>query len=354
VPNPKYNILNCGPKIKDLRFSFYSDNNAMIAAAATSATNVTQDYTLQYRSALLSHKNYKTLIRPSYTLEHLEMNHDAIYNGSPNPVAKADVRIALALAMNKATILASALSITPKVAANYVGYSVLINTPTFKQPFVDPTVNGQWDPLANKGKGAYVKTGTAAAIADAKKLLSRAGYGSGIKLDFQTTTRPATRLAEQAAICQQWSTEINVTCNSLQTPAGKLFTTWDQGGTLDHGMFQVALFALSGGADPEGYRANVTSPFCDRCKTIHSAINANNSAIKDKVIDTAMNNADYTTSNKTRQKWYNVWQAEFVKQAHWIVLYYRPVLATTDGHVKNVTDTDNSEGPEWNSYAWHL
>jgi ABC-type transport system substrate-binding protein len=354
TPNPKYNILNCGPHIKDLRFSFYADNNAMIAAAATSATNVTQNYTLQYRAALLSHHNYKTIIRPSYTLEHMQLNHDATYNGSPNPLSSANVRIALALGLNKAIVLASALGITPKIALTYVGYSPLINTPSFKQPFVDPAVNGQWDPLANHGKGAYVKTGTASAIADAKKLLAKAGYATGFKVDFQTTTRPATRLAEQAAICQQWTTQLNVTCNSLQTPASTLFTTWDQNGTLAHGKFQVGLFALSGGADPEGYRANMTSPFCDRCKTVHSAINVNYAAIKDKVIDTSMNNADYTTSNKVRQHWYSIWQAEFVKQAHWIVLYYRPVITTTDGHVKNVTEIDNSQGPEWDSFAWHL
>jgi peptide/nickel transport system substrate-binding protein len=351
--NPRYNILNCGAKIKDLRFSFYSDNNAMIAAAAARETDVTQDYTLQYRTALLSHKTYKTIIRPSYTIEHLEFNHDKTYNGNPNPIAKADVRIALTLAMNKAQILASALSVSEAVARQYIGSSLLVGTKTFKQPFFDSAITGQWDPLAKGGKGAYVTTGTAAAISDAKKLLTRAGYASGFTVDFQTTTRPATRLAEQAAICQNW-TAINVKCNSMQTPSGKLFTTWDLGGTLAHGQFQVDLSALLGGPDPEGFRANIGSHFCDRCQTIHSAINANYSAIQDKVIDKALNNGDFTLSNRTRQQWYNVLQTEMVKQAHWAILYYRPVFATTDGHVKNVSITDNAQGPEWNSWAWSL
>lgn len=353
VPNPKYNILNCGAQIKSPRFSFYSDNNAMIAAAAAKQTDITQDYTLQYRSALLSHKTYKTLIRPAYTLEHLELNHDAQYNGSANPLANAKARLALALAINKAQVLASALSISVATAKSYVGYSPLIITKGFDQPFADKKVNGQWDPLANHGKGAYVQSGSAAAISDAKKLLSQAGYASGFKVDFQTTTRPATRLAEQAAICQDWSA-IGVQCNALQTPAGKLFATWDEGGTLDHGQFQVALFAYSGGPDPEGYYTNMASNFIDRAKSVHSGVNANNSAIKDKVIDNAYKLGDSSLSKATRQKAYSTMQVEMVKQAHWIVLYYRPVVATTDGHVANVTDTDSSTGPEWNAFAWKL
>jgi ABC-type transport system substrate-binding protein len=353
VPNPKYNILNCGAAIKSPRFAFYSDNNAMIAAAAAKQTDITQDYTLQYRTALLSHKTYKTLIRPAYTLEHLELNHDATYNGSPNPIANAKVRVALALAINKAQVLASALSISESAAKAFVGYSPLIVTKTFKQPFADKAITGQWDPLAAKGKGAYVTSGSAAAVADAKKLLSQAGFGSGFKVDFQTTTRPATRLAEQAAICQNWQA-IGVTCNALQTPAGTLFATWDEGGTLDHGKFQVALFAYSGGPDPEGYYQNMGSAFIDRNKSVHSAVNANDSAVQDKIVDNAYKVGDYATSNSVRQKAYTTMQIEMVKQAHWIVLYYRPVIATTDGVVKNVTDTDSSTGPEWNAYNWKI
>jgi ABC-type transport system substrate-binding protein len=353
VVNPKYNILNCGPAVASPRFAFYSDNNAMIAAAAAKQTDITQDYTLQYRSALLSHKTYKTLIRPAYTLEHLELNHDAQYNGSTNPVANANVRLALSLAINKAQVLASALSISESVAKSYVGYSPLIVTKTFHQPYADSRINGQWDPLANKGKGAYVASGSTAAVNDAKKLLSKAGYGSGFKIDFQTTTRPATRLAEQAAICQNW-TAINVTCNTLQTPASKLFGTWDEGGTLDHGQFQVALFAYSGGPDPEGYYQNMGGSFIDRAKSVHSTINANNSAINDKIINNAYKVGNSTTSNSVRQTAYTAMQVEMVKQAHWITLYYRPVIATTDGHVANVTHTDSSTGPEWNAFAWKI
>src|SRR5947209_2352887 len=278
--NPHYNIMSCGPKVKTLLFSAYTDNTAMIAAAARHETNVTQDYTLASAGQLKSNHAFKTMINPGFVIEHLELNQDRIYNGKPNPLANPKARLALALTVDKTLVLQSALNVSKATAKSVVAYPFLVSTPRFKQPYADTKLTGQWDPIAHK----YVQSGSAKGIADARKLLRAAGYPNGFTVDFQTTTAPTTRVAEQAAICQNW-TRINVACTMLHTPSTKLFGQWDTGGTLDHGQFQVALFALLGGADPDPLKEDFMSRFIDRNQSVHSPINQNYAGIHDRVIN---------------------------------------------------------------------
>jgi peptide/nickel transport system substrate-binding protein len=349
-PRKNYNILNCGGAVQNLIFSFYADTAGEIGAAATRATDVTQDYTLASLAELKSHKTYKTSVQPSFTIEHLELNQDAQYNGKANPLANPKVRDALALAVNKVSVLQSALSVTAKVAKGVEAYSFLVNTPTLKQPFTDKDIKGQWDPISKK----YLESGSALAVKDAKKLLSQAGFGSGFTVDFQTTTRPATRLNEEAAIAQQWRA-IGVTVNQMQTPAGKLFANWDEGGTLDHGAYQVALFAFSGSSpDPDGFKADLETRFVDRRQATHATTNGNYAGVHDKAIDAAFKAGSATLSNKVRQKEYNIVQLHVNQNADWIPLYYRPQLQTTDGRVLNYSTNPNTYGPEWNTFAWKV
>jgi peptide/nickel transport system substrate-binding protein len=347
-PNPHYNIMACGPQIKSLIFSLYTNNEAMIAAAARHETNVTQDYTLANAAQLKSQKAFKTIVKPGFVIEHLELNQDKTYNGNPNPLANTKARQALALGVNKSLVLRSALAVSPATAKSVLGYSFLVATPTFKQPFATK-LNGQWDPIVKK----YVQSGSAQAVKDAKKLLSQAGYPHGFSVDFQTTTAPTTRTAEQAAICQNWM-QIGVSCNMKQTPSSTLFSQWQTNGTLDHGQFQVALFAFLGGADPDPLKEDLMGRFIDRNQSVHTPINQNYSGVHDSTIDNAFTKAAATLNNAVRARYYAIAQTRVNQNADWIILYYRPVIATTDSHIKNVTDVPTQYGPEWNTWAWHL
>jgi peptide/nickel transport system substrate-binding protein len=347
--NPHYNIMSCGPRVKTLTFSAYSDNVAMIAAAARHETDVTQDYTLANARQLTSNHSFKTIIKPGFVIEHLELNQDKTYGGKPNPLASTKARQALALAVNKTEVLQNALDVNAATAKSVVAYSFLVSTRHFKQPYADTKLTGQWDPIAHK----YVQSGSAQAIRDARTLLRQAGYPSGFSVDFQTTTAPTTRGAEQAAICQNWS-QIGVNCNPLHTPSSALFGQWASNGTLDHGQFQVALFAFLGGADPDPLKEDLMGRFIDRNQTVHAPINQNYSGVHDSVIDNAFTTASATLNNAVRARYYAIAQTRVNQNADWIMLYYRPVIATADSHVKNVTDVPTQTGPEWDTWAWHL
>ena len=55
-----------------------------------------------------------------------------------------------------------------------------VNTDQLHQPYADTTISGQWDPMANAGRGAFVnQTGTGKALADANRSLQRGQIAPG-------------------------------------------------------------------------------------------------------------------------------------------------------------------------------
>lgn len=350
-PNPRYTALNCGAAVKNLIFSFYSNPSAEITAAAQHKTDVALDFTLQNVKELNTHKGaYKVFVTPAFFIEHLEFNHDKQYGGKPNPVANTKVRVALALAVNKPEVLQSALGVSHSVAAGLTAYTFLTNTKAFKQPYTDTKLTGQWDPIIKK----YIPSGSAQAVKDAKTLLKQAGYSNGFTVDFDTTTAPTTRLNEMASVCANW-TQLKVNCHTATIPAGTLFGNWDENGTLDHGMFQVALYGLVGNnPDPDGFRGNWGSAYVDRYHTTHSATYGNYAGIQDKVMDRGFKLGGTSLNPKVRQHWYNIVQQEVNQQAHIVPLYYRPTISTCDKKVINCANSPFSVEAMWNTVFWKV
>jgi peptide/nickel transport system substrate-binding protein len=350
---PYYSAANCGAYVAQLIFAFWANKATMIAAAANKQTDLTEDYTPADIPELLKHTDaYKLGNSPSFLFEHLELNHDATYNGKPNPLANAKVRVALALALDKLGLVSSALGISTAAAKGIIAWTPLVNTATLHQPFVDKALVGQWDPLANKGKGAYTaKTGTGAALADAKKLLTQAGFPSGFTVDFMTTPGNPVRAAQEQIIANNWA-KIGVTVNP-SFPAN-IFADFAHGGPLYTGAFQVGMFAFSGNPDPFSFQQLTTTPYIDRAQATHSVTNQDDAAISDPVINKAMKQGIATIDPAKRQAAYNAFQVQMNKEAHWIELYYRPLLTTNDGAVKtNFYPNPGSLGKDWNAQSWN-
>jgi peptide/nickel transport system substrate-binding protein len=347
-PMKYYNDENCGGAIKQLIFAFYSDKPGMIAAAASKQTDVTQNYTLADIPELRKHTDaYRLYTDPGFIFEHVEFNVDPQYQGKDNPVANADVRVALALAMDKLGLIRSALGISSAQAKTLIGWGPLVNTPNLVQPFADKKITGQWDPL----KKAYVQPGTASAVADAKKVLAKTPYASGFSIDFDTTTGNPVRAAQAAVIANSWK-KIGVTMNLTLIPATKFFGSWDSGGTLDHGQYQAGMFAFSGQPDPDQLHFNLQSTYIDREATTHAGSNENYSGIHDAIFNKDFPAASKTLDTKKRAALYAAIQVELNQKAYWVALYYRPQLATADSKVGNFEDNPTQFGPTANIYSW--
>jgi ABC-type transport system substrate-binding protein len=349
-PMKYYDDMNCGPYLKSAIFSFYSDKNAMIAAAAAGNTNVTGfggGYTAADLPLLKKHTNaYHLVSRSGFDYEFLEMNHDSTYNGKPNPIANANVRLALALALDKQGLIQSALGLSAKDAKGLEAWAPWVNTPTLSMQFANKAINGQWDPEVKK----YVQPGSAAAVRDAKKLLDSTPYKGGFSVDFFTTSGNPVRQAQEAVIAADWN-KIGVKVNPNYVPSTKLFGDWNSGGILQHGAFQVAMHGYSTSPEPDGNRSTLTTPFIDRRATNHSLSNANASGISDKLIDREMGVAEHSISSSVRRNAYYAVQVEMDKLAHWIMLYWRPVIVTYR-HVSPVYDNPTLCSVTCNIYSW--
>lgn len=348
-PMKYYSVLSCGPKVKTIIFAFYSDKNAMIAAAASKATDLTQDYTVADLTILNGHKSaYKVYADPGFFFEHLEMNEDPTFQGKPNPMANAKVRLAVALAFDKIGMIRSALSVSTAVAKSIIAWTPLVNTPKLHQPFADTKLLGQWDPISKKYRS---DTGSAGAVADAKKVLAQTPFASGFTLQIATTSGNPVRAAQLGVLAENLK-KLNITAVPSFIPATKFFGGWDQGGTLDHGDFQLADFAYIGLPDPDQLRANLESQYCDRRQTVHALSNANDSCITSSTMDTAMKKASASFNNAVRQKYYNQMQVEINKNAYWIPLYSRPSISTVDTHLSNFKNNPTQLGQTWNTWEW--
>jgi ABC-type transport system substrate-binding protein len=349
TPMKYYSILSCGGAIKTVIFAFYSDKNAMIAAAASRQTDMTQDYTVADLQQLQSHGGaYKVYSDPGFFFEHLEMNTDPTFQGKPNPLANLKVRQAIALALDKYGLLQSALSISRSVAKQIIAWTPLVNTPKLKQPFADKSITGQWDPITKKYRS---DTGSASAIADAKKLLDQAGFSSGFTLQTYTTTGNPVRAAQLGVLAASLK-KIGITAVPNFVPSTKYFAGWDQGGTLDHGDYQIADFAFIGQPDPDQFKFNLVGKYCDRKQAVHAEVNENYACIQNAAMDKAFTQEATSFDNKVRQSAFSTMQKLINQNAWWIPLYSRPSIATVDPKLKNFANNPTQYGQTWNAFAW--
>jgi peptide/nickel transport system substrate-binding protein len=350
-PMRYYSSMTCGARVGQLIFEFYSDKPGMIAGAAQKGTDITTDYTWADLQTLQSHTGaYKVHAIPAFEFEHLTYNMDPTYNGQKNPLHDVRVRDALNLALNKIDLIRSALQLSNAKAHQIQAWSPFIITPTFKQPYADTKLAGQWDPVTKK----YVtNTGSASAIADAKKLLTEAGYPNGFSLDAYTTSGNPVRAA-QFSVIQSYFKKVNVNFVPNFIPASKLFGGWTDGGTLQHSTFQVAMYADVGSPDPDNLKIIFQSKYIDRDKTSHSSTNQNEAGLKDKIVDQDFDKGAASFDPAVRLKYYTQAQVELDKAAPFDLLFYRPEIATDDGHVTNFVANPTNTGNQWNTYAWSV
>lgn len=350
-PMKHYNGVGRGNNVGKLIFAFYATKPSMIAGAMNGQTDVTQNYTAADLPELRKHTDAFDLhVDPGFTFEHLEFNLDQQFKGKPNPLADPDVRLALALALDKTGLVRSALNLSPAQARDITAWTPLVNTSQLVQPFANTQLKGQWDPTS---KRFIPDTGHGRALAAAKELLARTQWADGFSLDVTTTSGNPVRQAQMAVLAQNWA-RLGVRVNPVYVPATTMFAGWQQNGPLNHGNFQVGMFAFLGSPDPDQLKYNLQSRYVDREVVLHAEINQNYSGIHNSRIDRALDRAAHTIDRTERAQSYNAVQVELNKQAYWIPLYFRPTIATESGRIENFSNNPTQTGPTWNMFAWKV
>jgi len=357
-PMRYYDDMSCGAYLKSLLYTTYNvgqsaSSAGQIAAALGGEVDVGLDYFANDIANLARHtRAFHVYVEPTFSFEHMVFNLDSTYNGARNPLASEKVRQALALALDKRSVIKQGLSLSQKTANLIIAWTPWVITPRLRQPYADPKITGQWDPLADHGKGAFTsQTGVGSALADARKLLARTPWKRGFTLDFYTVQRQS-RLAIMALVASQWR-KIGVSVKEHSLPIGQLLTSWEQGGLLAHGAYQVALFAEVGGPNPDPLALLMESRYIDRDKQVHNAsLNQNYAGIRDKVIDGGFDRAISTYDHVTRRRGFRAVQRELNQQAYWVPLYYVPTISTSNGHVAGFQPPPTASSETWNVYAW--
>jgi ABC-type transport system substrate-binding protein len=350
-PMKYYQTLGCGSQLKNLIFVFYASKPGLIAAAGAGETDVTQNYTLADLPDLKKHTDaFKTYVTPAYQFESLRYNTDPTFRGNKNPLADLRVRQAMNLAIDKLTALRSALGLNKADAQAIESWSPLIITKALVQPFADKAVQGAWDPIAKKYQ---INAGNGQALADAKKLLTQAGYpGGGFNVEGVTTSGNPVRQAEFAVVGKSLS-NVGITFQPDFIPASKLFSDFAHGSPLHTGDFQIAMFTDVGSPDPDAFKFEFQSQYIDREHTVHAALFNNYGGIHDSTLDTDFNKAAHSLDKKVRQQYYYAFQVRIAQQAYLNGLYYRVAIDTSDGKVGNWKPDPSQPGITWNTWEWH-
>jgi ABC-type transport system substrate-binding protein len=297
--------------------------------------------------------SYDLHVEPTFTFEHLEFNLDSTFQGRPNPLANTKVRQALALALDKTAIISSALALTTNQAQKIEAWTPWVHTSHLTQPYTDPGITGQWDPLANQGRGAYVSaTGNGQALADARRLLSSTRWKHGFTLEMYTPQNSA-RLVTMPLVAAAWK-RLGITVVQHPVGFGVLFTPWSQGGIAVHGAFQVLLFAEAGAPNPDPMFTLMESPYVDRDQTAHSPDNVNFAGIRDHAIDQAFSQAIRTFDKRVRKRDFAIVQERLNQRAYWIPLYYVPSISTNDHRISGFKPNPIFGMDAWNSYDWRV
>jgi ABC-type transport system substrate-binding protein len=351
-PMPYYATMSCGAYLARIIVRSYPSNSALLAAAASHRVDL-MPYLIQgleFLPRLEDHRDaYVTHLEPSTTVENIPFNGDPTYEGKPNPLHDARVRLALALALDKISVTKEALPVTDREASRLLVWSPWINTPKLVEAYADRSITGQWDPIAkrydpNPGRGV--------ALLDAKKLLGETPWKHGFSLDFDTTANIPTRQAEEALIAAQWA-RLGVKVVAHFVDATKLFDGYANGGILQRGNYQTALFG-----EAWGYGGPEIMTHLLASKSIPSDGGDyawNYARIRDRLIDRNLERALNTLDHKVQARSYAAVQREVNQQAYWIMLWSRPAVWTDDRRVQGLRGgASDVSALRLNSWTWKL
>jgi ABC-type transport system substrate-binding protein len=340
APMKYYDDMNCGAPVNRLVLGTYNTGSAPSSAAQVQAAisdkiDLGLDYFPPDVSSLVRHRGrYSVHVVPTFAFELLEFNLDATYQGKANPLSNPKVRLALALALDKRSAVAAALNLDPGQGGRIEAWTPWVITQHLVQPYADSAIRGQWDPLANGGKGAYLaSTGSGQALSDARKLLAQTPWKQGFGLDLYTTGKPE-RLTMMSVVAATWA-RLHVRVNPHTVNAyPDFFGSWEQGGILEHGAFQVAELAEIGGSNPDDLALLLEGSYVDRDKTTHNyTLDQNYAGIRDPTIDRAFGQAIQTDDQKVRKRDYRIVQERLNQRAYWIPLYYDPSISSSSSRV---------------------
>lgn len=226
VPNPYY--FRGRPKLQQVVFAIVPDRDTILTQLQTKELDMWYPIPGRYLPRVSQLEGFKVLRQPAYLFNHYDFN---LARPAMKDVA---VRKALRLAVDRDTIL--------RKLGNGVGIRQEQPAPKVA-PYYDAAL-----PLAPFD------------IAQANRILDTAGWKlgpdgvrskNGVKLDLEFATSSGSQdVDNQIELLRSWWKQIGVAITVRHYPANTLFSPYGEGGILQTGKFDVAIYGSSD--DPIG------------------------------------------------------------------------------------------------------
>jgi len=345
VPNPNYvsNFFH-KPALDQLIFSQAGSKDAEIQGfKAGGQYDQADDFTVADLPKFNDIDPSQVIQSPAYEFEHFELDQrpespNAKLNGGASIFADKAVRQAFIEGFNKCAIITGILG---QACDNPTYTTNEITAPI--DPAYDPSVKlPAFDP-----KKAAADLDAAGYKLDAGGKRTFKDGKTEITLRVVTTRGNLVRNSTLALLQQQWQSNLGVTLNIVEDPA--IFDSFDNGGFLATGNFDVALFAFSSAANADGLTGLITST------AIPSKTNKagqNYSGINDPSFTTSLDQARQESDPVKALAEYHDIYAKVTEDSDMFPLYARPNISLVDSAVGNYKQHPASSGNMWNIGEW--
>jgi peptide/nickel transport system substrate-binding protein len=169
----------------------------------------------------------------------------------------------------------------------------------------------------------------------------------GQKLAFNLSTATGSATGEAAEVLtQQMLKQVGIDASIKNYPTALFFAGYQQGGILQKGNYDVALFSWVAGVDPGDDEAIYT------CYSIPPK-GQNNMFWCDPRIDAAQKLALSTYDQATRKKYYSVFEKILASESVTIFSWFQRSIYVTNPHFKNFKPAP-AVSSNWNSWEWEM
>jgi peptide/nickel transport system substrate-binding protein len=173
--------------------------------------------------------------------------------------------------------------------------------------------------------------------------------GTPITVNIDTTSGNPTRAAFVQLAATEWKNSLgcNVTVN--EQPASQLFGSFSNGGTLESGTFDIALFAYIDGGECS---LNDLTFLSSEIPNTSNPLGGNVNGINDPTIDSDINTMLGEPDTAKRYAECKSFQQYYTQQIYNMPLYIRANIDLVDSALQNFKENPTSVGFTWNVADW--
>jgi peptide/nickel transport system substrate-binding protein len=316
-----------GPFLEEIVIKFVPDGNALVMQLETGevqAVDNAPNSLLPLMERLGGAKLYRN---PALFNEHLDLNCE-------HPVL-GDVRVrrALALATDRREL-------SEKIYAG--GWLPAYGDDHPSSPYYNPDVERLW---------AFDQ-------AEARKLLASAGWidrdgdgvrekdGAPLRLAISTTTGNLNRERTELVLREQYA-RVGVALEVRNFHPAELYASWDEGGVLRRGAFDIALYAILTPPDPSTKDGSYSETFVPPA-------GQNFTRIRSARLTRLLAEGSRTVDEAARKKIYDEVAVVLAEEAPAIPLLWVTQLDCMPASLENYRPNPTQSGDTWNANEWRF